>query len=71
MAGFHVICEKPMTTNLPDALSLEALVHETGQVFCVTHTYTGYPMVRQMRELIAQGVIGEIQHVEAKYLQGG
>ena len=70
MAGFHVICEKPMTTNLPDALSLEALVHETGQVFCVTHTYTGYPMVRQMRELIAQGLIGEIQHVEAKYLQG-
>ena len=70
MAGFHVICEKPMTTNLPDALSLEALVHETGPVFCVTHTYTGYPMVRQMRELIAQGLIGEIQHVEAKYLQG-
>jgi predicted dehydrogenase len=70
VAGFHVICEKPMTTTLSDAQALEALVRDTGQVFCVTHTYTGYPMVRQMRELIAQGLIGEIQHVDARYLQG-
>ena len=68
--GFHVICEKPMTTNLSDALALQKLVRETGRIFCVTHTYTGYPMVRQMRELIAQGLLGEIRHVDARYLQG-
>ena len=68
--GFHVICEKPMTTNLSDALALQKLVRKTGRIFCVTHTYTGYPMVRQMRELIAQGLLGEIRHVDARYLQG-
>jgi len=68
--GFHVICEKPITTNLSDALALQKLVKKTGKIFCVTHTYTGYPMVRQMRELIARGLLGEIRHVDAHYLQG-
>ena len=68
--GFHVICEKPMTTTVEDALTLQSLVEQTGKVFCVTHTYTGYPMVRQMRELIARGLIGDIQRIDAQYLQG-
>ena len=58
-----------MTTNLSDALALQKLVRKTRRIFCVTHTYTGYPMVRQMRELIARGLLGEIRHVDACYLQ--
>ncbi len=68
-AGFDVICEKPMTTTLADAEALAALVESTGRRFFLTHTYTGYPMVRQAREMIAAGEIGKLRRVEMEYLQ--
>jgi predicted dehydrogenase len=67
---FHVICEKPMTMTVEEAIDLEKIVGEKKLTFSLTHTYTGYPMVRQMRELIAQGVLGTIQRVDAQYYQG-
>jgi len=69
-AGFHVICEKPMTMNLEEALELEAIQKEQGNIFALTHTYTGYPMIRQMKRMIAEGAIGKIQKVDAQYYQG-
>jgi len=69
-AGFHVICDKPLTTRLPDAEKLAQVVQQTGAVFALTHNYTGYPMIRQAREMIRQGELGKIQAVRAHYLQG-
>ena len=69
-AGFHVICEKPMTMTVAEALELEKIVAETRLTFALTHTYTGYPMIRQMRDLIAKGVLGTIQRIDAQYYQG-
>lgn len=69
-AGFHLVCEKPMTMTVEEALELEELVKKTGLTFALTHTYTGYPMVRQMRDLIAKGVLGNIQRIDAQYYQG-
>ena len=68
-AGFDVICEKPMTTTLTDAEALAALVESTGRRFFLTHTYTGYPMVRQAREMVAAGELGKLRRVEVEYLQ--
>lgn len=62
-AGFHVICEKPMTMTYQEALKLEAVKVEQNVVFALTHTYTGYPMVRQMRKMIEDGRIGEVQKI--------
>ncbi len=67
---FHVICEKPLTTSYQEALDLKRIKEEKNAVFGVTHTYTGYPMVRQMTKMISDGVIGNIQKVDAQYLQG-
>jgi len=69
-AGFNVICEKPITFTAAEALEIEQLVREKNIVFGLTHTYTGYPMVRQMREMIANGEIGKLQKVDAQYYQG-
>jgi predicted dehydrogenase len=68
--GFHVICEKPMTTTYEEAKILQATLEKSKTVFAVTHTYTGYPMVRQMREMIKDGAIGKIHKVDAQYYQG-
>ncbi|SMG44577.1 Gfo/Idh/MocA family protein [Arenibacter troitsensis] len=68
--GFHVICEKPMTTTYEEAKILQATLEKAKTVFAVTHTYTGYPMVRQMREMIKAGAIGKIHKVDAAYYQG-
>lgn len=68
--GFHVICEKPMTNTYEEAKALYALQKEKGVVFGLTHTYTGYPMVRQMREMIKNGVLGHIQKIDVRYYQG-
>ncbi len=68
--GFHVICEKPMTTTYDEAKILQEAHQKAGTVFAVTHTYTGYPMVRQMREMIKNGVLGKIHKVDARYYQG-
>jgi len=69
-AGYNVICEKPMTMTYDEALELEAIQEEKKCLFALTHTYTGYPMIRQMKKMIAEGVIGEVQKVDAQYYQG-
>lgn len=69
-AGFHVICEKPMTMTYEEALELQAIQQKNGNIFGLTHTYTGYPMVRQMKHMIADGEIGAVQKVDAQYYQG-
>lgn len=68
--GFHVMCEKPMTLLVEQAEELKEIVDKTGASFALMHTYTGYPMVREMRTLIAQGLLGDIQRVDAQYYQG-
>lgn len=70
-AGFDVICDKPMTNTLEQARALHARVEETGLVFCLTHNYTGYPMVRQARAMVADGQLGDIRLVQVEYVQGG
>ena len=69
-SGFNVICEKPLTTTHAEALELEAIQNKKQVVFAVTYTYTGYPMVRQMKQMIAEGAIGEVQKVDLQYYQG-
>jgi predicted dehydrogenase len=68
-AGIHVICDKPMTTTVKEAEELVALVEKTGKVFVLTHNYTGYPMIRQARAMVAAGELGEIRLVQAEYPQ--
>jgi predicted dehydrogenase len=69
-AGFHLVCEKPMTMTVSEAEELEKLVAEKKLTFALTHTYTGYPMIRQMRDLITKGLLGTIQRIDAQYYQG-
>jgi len=69
-AGFHVVCDKPLTLTLAEAEQLATLVDASKQVFVVTHNYTGYPLVRQAQEMIRAGELGEIQAVRAEYIQG-
>lgn len=69
-SGFHVVCEKPMTMTVKEALELEKLVTKNKLTFALTHTYTGYPMIRQMRDIIAKGALGTIQRIDAQYYQG-
>ncbi|MDX1470218.1 MAG: Gfo/Idh/MocA family oxidoreductase [Flavobacteriaceae bacterium] len=68
--GFNVICEKPLTTTYEEAKILESVLRQSKTIFAVTYTYTGYPMVRQMREMIANGEIGSIQKIDVQYYQG-
>ncbi|PDT16811.1 oxidoreductase [Rhizobium sp. J15] len=67
--GIHVICDKPLTSNLADAKKLKKVADESGALFVLTHNYTGYPMVRQAREMIASGELGDIRVVQAEYPQ--
>src|SRR6266540_321962 len=69
-AGFNVICDKPMTFDLAQAEELAKVVQKTGVVFAVTHNYTGYPLVRQARDMVKSGELGEINAIRATYLQG-
>lgn len=68
--GFHVVIEKPMTFTLDEARQLEQKVKETGLTLCLTHTYAGYPMVKQAKAMIAAGVLGKIRKVWVEYPQG-
>ena len=68
--GFHVICEKPLTTSYEEAKELEVLQKKNNAIFAVTYTYTGYPMVRHMKHMIAAGELGEIQKIDVQYYQG-
>jgi predicted dehydrogenase len=69
--GMDVICDKPMTNTLDEATALHQRVQDTGLVFCLTHNYTGYPMVRQAKAMVAAGQLGEIRLVQVEYVQGG
>ena len=69
--GFDVICDKPMTNTLEEAQSLHEKVQETGFVFCLTHNYTGYPMVRQAKAMVMDGQLGTIRLIQVEYVQGG
>jgi predicted dehydrogenase len=68
-AGFHVICDKPLTTAIADADDLLALTERTRRVFAVTYNYSGYPLVRHARELIADGELGALRVVQVEYAQ--
>lgn len=68
-AGFHVICDKPVTYTLEEAEKLEKIVEDSGLVFALTHNYTGHPMVRQARHLFQSGELGTVRKVIVEYLQ--
>jgi len=69
-AGFHVVCDKPLTHDMADALTLATLVNASDRLFCLTHNYTGYPMIREARALVASGALGRIRRADCEYLQG-
>ena len=68
-AGIHVICDKPLTSSLADARALAQVKPKNGAKFLLTHNYTGYPLIRQARDLVASGALGKIRVVQAEYPQ--
>lgn len=68
-AGIHVICDKPLTSTLEDARALTKIQPKNGAKFLLTHNYTGYPLIRQARDLVASGALGKIRVVQAEYAQ--
>ena len=68
--GFHVVIEKPITFTLDEALQLKKKVEETGLILCLTHTYSGYPMVKQAKQMVKGGALGKIRKVWVEYPQG-
>ncbi len=68
--GFDVVCDKPMTLTLEEAQDLERVVKNTGRLFALTHTYTGYPMIKKARSLVRSGALGRLRKVMVTYLQG-
>ena len=68
-AGTHVICDKPLATTVTEARELVRLTEQTGKIFAVTYNYTGYPMIRQARAMVAAGELGDIRVVQAEYVQ--
>ncbi|MCF2443111.1 Gfo/Idh/MocA family oxidoreductase [Dyadobacter sp. CY345] len=68
--GFHVVCDKPITLTVEEAEEIVELVEKSGLVFCLTHNYTGYPMVKEAKEMIASGAIGKVRKVIVEYPQG-
>lgn len=68
--GFHVMCDKPMTLNLEEAKELAQIVEKSGLVFGLTHNYTGYPMVKEARDMVRNGKLGKIRKVVVEYPQG-
>ncbi len=69
-AGIHVICDKPLALDMNEAKELQKLVHESGLVFALTHNYTGYPMVKEAKRMVAEGELGRLLKVVAEYPQG-
>jgi predicted dehydrogenase len=69
-AGFNIMCDKPMTFDLAQAEELAKVVQKSGVVFALTHNYTGYPLVRQARDMVKAGELGEINAIRASYIQG-
>jgi predicted dehydrogenase len=69
-AGFHVICDKPVTFSLEEAYDLRDRIRKSDRFFSLTHNYTGYPMIKQARHMVREGVLGEIHKVVVEYPQG-
>lgn len=69
-ADFHVICDKPMTCSLDEAVALREIIRKSGKVYVLTHNYTGYPMVKEARDWVASGKLGDILKVVVEYPQG-
>ncbi|WP_075214902.1 Gfo/Idh/MocA family protein [Mongoliimonas terrestris] len=69
-AGIHVICDKPLTATMDNAVALVDVAKASGKLFILTHNYTGYPMVRQARAMVAEGLIGRVRVIQAEYAQG-
>lgn len=69
-AGFNVVCDKPMTFDLAQAEELVGIIEKSGIVFALTHNYTGYPLVRQARDMVLSGELGEINAIRSSYIQG-
>jgi predicted dehydrogenase len=67
--GIHVICDKPLTVSLEEALALQGLSRSSGKLLAVTYTYSGYPMVRHAKDLVASGELGEIRFIHVEYVQ--
>jgi predicted dehydrogenase len=68
--GFHVVCDKPMTLTLAEARELRNVINQTGLIFCLTHNYTGYPMVKEARQMVKEGKLGKIRKIIVEYPQG-
>ena len=68
--GFHVVCDKPMTLTLDEAIELEKIVDKSGKLFALTHNYTGHPLVKQAKAMVAKGDLGKIRKIQVQYLQG-
>lgn len=68
--GFHVVCDKPVSLTLDEAIELEEVINNSGKLFALTHNYTGHPMVKQAKALVDNGAIGKIRKIQAQYLQG-
>jgi predicted dehydrogenase len=68
--GFHVVIEKPIAFTLDEALQLKKKAAETGRILCLTHTYSGYPLVKQAKQMVKQGAFGKIRKVWVEYPQG-
>ncbi|MBK9464691.1 MAG: Gfo/Idh/MocA family oxidoreductase [Chitinophagaceae bacterium] len=68
--GFHVVLDKPMTFNLSEAKELQSIVAKSGKYFCLTHTYTGYPLLKEARQQVLSGKFGDIRKIYVEYPQG-
>lgn len=68
--GFHVVCDKPMTLTLEEAHKLEKIVKQSGKLFALTHNYTGNPLVKQAKQMVANGDLGSVRKIQVQYLQG-
>jgi predicted dehydrogenase len=68
-AGIHVICDKPLTVSLAEAKIMQAAVEKSGRIFALTHNYTGYPLIRRMREMVREGDLGVLRLVHVEYAQ--
>lgn len=69
-AGFHVLCDKPLCMTVNEAIEIEKLVEASGRLFCLTHNYTGYPMIKLARDLVRRDSIGKIHKIAVEYFQG-
>ncbi|WP_228530217.1 Gfo/Idh/MocA family protein [Tamlana sp. I1] len=68
--GFHVVCDKPISLTLDEAITLEKIIAKSGKLFALTHNYTGHPLVKQAKAMVAQGDLGNIRKIQVQYLQG-